>query len=162
MRILLSALLLVALPLASAQDDACTQTTPCPWTIVVDETGITESSQTAITQGDWFTITLHNDDLTQTHTVNLSGYDVTLQATALSDAQKTVQFSMVGKFTVTDKPTGKTAPFEVITGDAVDYENGVSDASGNPTSSAAPKKAPGLELPLVALAVAGLALARRK
>lgn len=153
--LILFAVMALAVPVA-AQEDACTQDQPCPWIISVDEEGIYNSSLSVMTQGDWYTVTVHNDDLSQAHTVTLSGYDVVFQVAALDEQQRTVEMATLGSFEVRDAPTGATVPFEVIAGDAVDFENGVADAEGNPRAGS--KGTPGIGVVAGVLAV-GLAVA---
>lgn len=158
---LLAATALAAVPAAQAQD-ACTQSSPCPWDIVVDQPGFIGDSSWNWTAGDWMKITVSNDD-DVAHTVTLSDYGLTFSVPSLSEQSQTVQLTKSGSFDLKDAPSGDQVKVTVVNGDVVDYEKGLIDASGNPlTSSSGKGRIPGLDLPLLALGlVAAVAVARR-
>ncbi len=65
--------LMLALPVA-AQDDGCLEASPCPLQVNVDDQGIWSVSVDNITVGDWYLITVSNDDPDAAHTVTLEGH----------------------------------------------------------------------------------------
>jgi hypothetical protein len=164
----LAALALVAtLPAAHAQD-ACTQASPCPWDIAVDQPGFIGESSWNWTAGDWMLVTVSNTD-NVTHTVTLAGYGLSLSAAPDGgEKSQAIQLTQAGTFQLADSPSGDTVPVHVINGDVVDYQKGLIDTNGNAAttgtagaSSSAHRRLPDLGLPLVALALVGVALARR-
>jgi hypothetical protein len=164
MRLLLplAFLALAALPAAQAQD-ACTQSSPCPWEVVVDQPGFVGESGWNWTAGDWMRLTVANDDEAAAHTVTLGGHGVTLSIPSLEERSQVVQLK-AGTFQLSDAPSGDTVPVTVVAGDVVDYQNGLIDRSGNPVAgsgSSSGRGMPGLELPLLAVALAVAALGRR-
>jgi hypothetical protein len=154
-RILAALLALALMPAATAQSDCTSSATPCPLVVVVDANGFGQDKSWAITQDEWYAITVYNLD-DKAHTVTLSGYDVTLQAPADGEASAVVQFTRLGSFQLKDAPTGATATITVVGADSVDYEEGRADGSGNPI-----KKSPGLAIGLLALGLVAVALHRR-
>jgi MYXO-CTERM domain-containing protein len=135
--------------------DGCLQSTPCPMEVNVNEAGIKEVSVTTVTQGDWYTLTLSNDDPDAAHTIAIDGMGVTLTAGALADSSKDVHFTTVGTFAIKETPKGTTANVEVIKGDSVDHEQGLD-------SSSAGKKMPGVDIGLLVAGLAALAAVRRR
>jgi hypothetical protein len=157
-------LALAAAPAAQAQD-ACTQSSPCLWEVVVDQPGFVGDSSWNWTAGDWMRLTVANDDNT-THTVTLADYGVTLSIPSLKEKSQVVQLTKAGTFQLSDSPSGDTIPVTVVNGDVVDYQKGLIDKSGAAATSGAAgssskARVPGLEMPLAALALLAVALARR-
>ena len=151
---------LAALPAAQAQD-ACTQSSPCPWDVVVDQPGFIGESSWNWTQGDWMTLSVANDD-TVAHTVTLDGYGLTFSLAAGQEQSKVVQLAKSGGFQMKDQPSGDAVTVTVVNGDVVDYEKGLIDSSGNALTTGAKGRIPGLELPLLAAGLlAAVAGARR-
>jgi hypothetical protein len=157
---LLAVLALCLAPAAQAQD-ACTQADPCPWDVAVDQPGFVGESEWNWTAGDWMELTVFNDD-DAAHTVTLSGYNLQIQVPSLEERSQVVQLTQAGHFTLSDAPSGDSVPVTVVNGDVVDYEKGLIDSSGNAlTSGSTSGRIPGLELPLLAVALLAVALARR-
>lgn len=159
--------LATALP-AHAQDAGCTQTNPCVWELTVDHTGFVDSSAFTASAGDWIAVNATNlDDVA--HTVALSAYGVNLQIDSDADAQSAAFQVHVGNTSVTDSPSGKTLQLTVVNCDAQDYADGLCNTAGS-TGTGSPKgtssgtgRAPGLALPVMVAALAGVAiLARRR
>jgi hypothetical protein len=154
---------LSTLPAAQAQD-ACTQSSPCPWDVEVDQTGFVGDSSWNWTAGDWMQLSVANDD-NVTHTVTLSGHGVSITVGAVDEKSQVVQLK-AGSFQLADTPTGDTVPVTVVNGDVVDYQKGLIDRNGTPLgtgagSSTSKARVPGLELPALAVALLAVALARR-
>jgi hypothetical protein len=150
-----------ALPSAAAQSDGCTQSNPCPWAIAVDDAGFVGESEWNWTMGDWFELSVSNDD-SVAHTVTLSGYSLQFQVPADGERSQVVQLTKAGHFDLADQPSGDTIPVTVVNGDVVDYEKGLIDANGNAAGTKA--RTPGLETPMLGLALLGatfVALRRR-
>lgn len=156
----LAILAFAAVPAAQAQDDACIQASPCPWEVVVDQPGFVGESEWNWTAGDWMRLTVFNDG-DVAHTVTLSGYGVSLQVPPLEERSQVIQLSQAGHFTLSDSPSGDTVPITVVDGDVVDYEKGLIDANGNAVSPTGKGGIPGVGLPLLAVALAVAAFARR-
>lgn len=153
---LASVLLLAATALPATAQEDCSDPESCPWTVSVDGTGFIIDTDWTFTQDEWANLTVQNTD-EAAHTVTLSGYGVTVQVAGDDEASVPIQFTTAGTFTLTDSPTGKTATFHVVAGDAIDA--GSSSGAG----AAGTGKAPGLELPVLLLGLAALGvIARRK
>lgn len=161
--LLAAALLAAALP-ATAQDDACVQAEPCPWDVVVDASGIVESSLAAFTVGDWYNLTVSNDDLDAEHTVTLSRYGVSLSVPPLSDRTMMIHFTQTGTFELSEAPKGTTLSIQVVEADSVDFDNGVVDENGNPRTAATSggSGTPGVEIGVLACAVLAVAILARR
>ncbi|MEA3142743.1 MAG: hypothetical protein QOG31_67 [Thermoplasmata archaeon] len=159
----LTVLALAAVPAAQAQD-ACTQSSPCLWEVVVDETGFIGESGWNWTAGDWMRLSVANDDGVA-HTVTLADHGVTLTIPSLEEKSQVVQLTKAGTFQLSDSPSGDAIPVTVVNGDVVDYQRGLIDQSGNPAAgagSSSKRAVPGLELPLLAIALlAAVAMGRR-
>ena len=153
--ILFGLLTLSLLPFASAQTEGCLQSNPCNLDVDVDANGVADISQTNFTSGDWYTLSVYNDDGVE-HTVALSGHGVSLKVPAygLVDSPP-FQFGAAGSYTLSDSPSGDNAPIKVVAGDVVDYENGK-------TSAGAKGGIPGPEPALLLVALASLVLVKRR
>jgi hypothetical protein len=164
MRLLLplAALALALAAVPAAAQDACTQSSPCLWEVVVDQPGFIGESAWNWTAGDWMRLTVANDD-DKAHTVTLSGYGVQLQVPALEERSQVVQLTQAGHFQLSDAPSGDTVDVTVVNGDVVDYEKGLIDANGNAAagSGSSSGRVPGLGLPVLLLALLAAALARK-
>lgn len=136
---LLTAAALAPLAFAQTPDDGCERTNPCPWVVDVDDKGFQfyiEEEQT-FSQGDWYELLVFNDDLNRSHTLSLSGHDVSVTVPADGMAQDTgaFQFTKVGTFKLRDSPTNDEITVHVIEGDAVaagSDSDSQSDAEGAP------------------------------
>lgn len=153
------ALALAAIPAAQAQD-ACTQSSPCPWEIVVDQPGFIGESSWNWTMGDWMEITVANDG-DVAHTVTLDGYGLTFNVPSLEERSQVVQLTKSGSFEMKDQPSGDSVTVTVVNGDVVDYEKGLIDSNGNAVSSGK-GRIPGLEAPILILGLAAVALMARR
>ena len=151
----LAAVLLLAAALPVTAQEDCSDPETCPWTVSVDETGFIIDTDWTFTQDEWANLTVENTDEAP-HTVTLSGYGVTVQVAGDDEASVPIQFTQAGTFTLTDSPTGKTATFHVVAGDAID-EGSSSGAAGAGTG-----KAPGLGLPALLLGLAAVGVAVRR
>jgi hypothetical protein len=158
--LLLCLLALALVPAAHAQD-ACTQSSPCAWDVAVDSPGFVGESEWNWTAGDWMRVTIFNDD-DAAHTVALSGYNLQFQVPPLEERSQVVHLTQAGHFQLSDAPSNDTVSVTVVDGDVVDYEKGLIDAGGNTVAAKSSSgRVPGLELPLLAAALAVAALARR-
>jgi hypothetical protein len=149
---------LVARP-ASAQtaDDGCTHADPCPLIVTVDSAGFEEDGF-QVTSGDWFTLTVYNDD-TVVHTVRLGSGPVVVTAQADSEANSAVfQAPSPGTYTLSDSPSGDAIPLEVLDVDVVAADQ-VASESGAGTKG---RGTPSLDLPVLACGLALLAWAARR
>jgi hypothetical protein len=159
----LTVLALAAVPAAQAQD-ACTQSSPCLWEIVVDQSGFIGESGWNWTAGDWMRLSVANDDGVA-HTVTLANHGVTLAIPSLQEKSQVVQLAKAGTFQLSDSPSGDTVPVVVVNGDVVDYQKGLINSNGAPGPSAAgasgKARIPGVEFPLLAVGLAAVAAARR-
>lgn len=147
--------LLALAPAATAQEDGCLQSNPCLIDVEVDESGIASVSITTLTAGDWFVLSVSNLD-GQPHTVAFATVEVPVEAYGYRDSEAFAARS-AGTYQITDQPTGDSAPVTVVSGDAVDAENGVTASSSSSSSGA-----PALPVALVAVALAGMAALRRR
>lgn len=159
---LLTALALAAAPTVAAQadeDDGCTHADPCPWVVDVDPNGFQDyvEPEVTFTLGDWYEILVFSDDPDHAHTITLSGHDVSISVPADGMASDTgaFQLNQLGTFTLKDTPSNDTITVHVVEEDAVAAEQ---DAS----SSGEAKGGPALPVALVVVALAGLALLRRR
>lgn len=150
--LLILALLLPAS--AAAQEDACSQSAPCPWSLDIDEDGIVGDSIVA-TVDDWYVLDLLNFD-TQEHTLTLEGHDVEVTLAAGGSATSDpFQLDTPGTFSLEDQPTGDFVLLEVRETDVVDDQTGDEDEGGDGENT---------PLPLAAglVAVAAAAVLRRR
>lgn len=146
------ALLLLAAP-ATAQEDACSQSEPCPWILDVDEDGVHGGGLNA-TVGDWYVIEAFNLDDAE-HTLALEGHGVELTVPAVGEATSDpIHLDTPGTFALEDAPTGDFVWLEVRETDVVEDETG-EDATPNDENTPLP-----LAVGLVALV--GAALLRRR
>lgn len=163
MRTLAPLLLTLALvPTAAAQgEDGCTHADPCPWVVDVDPSGFASylESEVTFSVGDWYEIMVFNDDADRSHTITLSGHDVsiTVPADGMSEDTGAFQLNQAGTFTLKDMPTGDTITVHVTEDDAVagqDDDAGSSGSDGN--------GAPALPLAVLVGALAAVAAALRR
>ena len=159
---LLTALALAAPASAQAgADDGCTHADPCPWVVDVGPQGFHDYVEGEVTfsVGDWYEILVFSDDPDQDHTLTLSGHDVSIHVPADGMASDTGAFQLgqAGTFTLKDMPSGDTVTVHVVEGDAVAAGQGT-----GASSSGAAKGGPALPLALLAAALAGVALLRRR
>ncbi|MHB8633224.1 MAG: hypothetical protein ACYDBQ_04545 [Thermoplasmatota archaeon] len=173
--ILLAALVVALMPAALGQQDACTQSSPCLWSVEVDGAGFVGESSWNWTAGDWVDLSTYNGD-SVAHTLQLSGYGVSQGVPAATSADKVLQLTQAGSFTLTDSPSGatgtlvvaapmtsttpaattsSTAPPTTSPAGAPSTSSSALSSSQPPTSTpAAHTPGPGLVLALGALAVA--------
>ncbi len=149
--------MLVVAPHASGQvqaEDGCVEANPCILTVDVDDLGIASVSQLNFTSGDWFMLSVYNDDDVR-HTVSLAGHaaSVTVEAVDIQDSEK-FPMGAPGTYALRDEPTSDTVTLNVVAGDVVDYEDG--------PSTSGKTGIPGAPLPLLTLGLlAAVALRRR-
>lgn len=149
------ALLLLAAP-ASAQEDACSQSDPCPWVLEVDQDGIIGEGLTA-TVGDWYVLDVVSFD-DREHTLTLEGHDVQVTlAPGGSATSDPFQLGTPGTFSLEDQPTGDFVWVEVRETDVVGDEAGADEPAGGGDEKNTP-------LPLAAglAALLGAVLLRRR
>lgn len=146
---------LVLAPLAAAQEDGCLQANPCILDVEVDAMGIASLSVINVTTGDWFYVGVSNLD-SRDHTITLAGHGVSVavEGDFFADSQP-FQFGAPGAYALRDSPTGDEATINVLAGDVVDAEAGITSSSGDG------KGAPGPSVAVVALAVLACALFAR-
>ncbi len=152
--------LLLALTPASAQDDACTQQTPCDWIATVDAIGFTNepSGGWNFTAGDWFVLDLFNlDDVAHRLVLEHPGgtFDVGPDARVLTAP---FAFDDPGTYSLRDETTGAVATYTILAEDVVDHEDSNSATHAGETGS---NGTPGPAVFAVGLAVLGAAFARR-
>lgn len=158
---LLSAGLLAPLALAqSAGDEGCERTNPCPWVVDVDDKGFQfyVADEQTFSRGDWYELLVFNDDLNRSHTITLTGHEVsvTVPADGMSQDTGAFQFSELGTFELRDAPTGDKITVHVVEGDAL------SGTGSDSPSDEDGEGAPGLPLALLAVALVGSVLLRRR
>lgn len=159
----LAALLLM--PAALAQEaDGCVRTDPCPWTLEVTEDGFRQQMpngtyialnyQTEFTVGDWVEIILFSSDANASHTITLSGHEVSIRVGPDGYATDTGAFQLktAGTFTLRDQPSGDELQIHVR-----EEDTGSSSRSGSKDEGA---PGPGILLAAGALALAFLARRR--
>lgn len=141
--------LALSLPVA-AQDPGCLQSNPCDLAVDVDASGI-DTDRATFTAGDWVRLSVYNDDDVP-HTVRLAGHDITLVVPAY-DIVESAPFELgrAGTYQLSDSPTGDTADVVVQAAETFSQPQ----TSGD-------KGAPGPGLAMLALALVGLAILRRR
>lgn len=147
----LSALLLA--PVAAAQDDACTQAEPCAWFLTVDGTGFVDEPPGGwnFTTGDWFVLTVLNED-DAPHTVSIAGIvSVDAPAAAVVDSAP-FQWPAADRYTARDAPSGAQAAVDVLDVDVVAAQTDGDDPTGD---GGGQERAPGPSMVLIAGALAG-------
>ncbi len=156
---------LALLPSAAAQtadDDGCTHAAPCPWVVDVDAGGFQSYVQDEVTYtvGDWYEITVFSDDPDRSHTITLSGHDVsiTVEADGMAEDTGAFQLGQAGDFTLKDMPSGDTILVHVVEEDAVAEE----DDDAGAASSGKGEGAPFTSAAFLAMALAVLVVALRR
>jgi len=155
---------LALLPAAAAQttsptdataDDGCTQSSPCPLDVGVDDKGFTDVPLDVVTSGDWYEVTVVNEGEVA-HTVTLSGTSLKL-AVDVDDLQsQVIQFGDPACLEFKDAPSGATHTLRVVAGDSVDYAQGAT--SGDPCA----KKSPSATVPLLGMGLLAVAAVARR
>ncbi len=159
-RILILALALLV-PSALAQDDACTEASPCEWVIEVDADGYTWNTPDGPiyngTLGDWYRFSILNAD-DQAHTMTWPEYGLswTIDGPDLMDTEP-FQLTLDGQFFLEDVPTGDDAILNVFIADVVDQEQAASPSEDGPGVSQ-----PGPAVVLVGLALLALVAVSRR
>ncbi len=156
------ALAMLAVPVASAQDDACSQSDPCPWALDVYEAGFDVSDESLnATIDDWYTLNIFNlDDVA--HTITLEGHGVQVTVAPLEEATSApFQLTQAGVFSLDDEPTGDFVLVQVFETDVVDEEaDAATTAAGNEDAVGKDQPLP-LTVALGALLVSAFLLRRR-
>jgi len=159
---------LLAAPLAIAQEDeGCTSREPCPLIVDVDENGFYligdvfygqpgEPSHIDFTVGEWYKLTLDSMDPEKSHTVSLSGHDVsvTVGPDGFAPDSQAFEFETVGTYKLRDEPSGDEFEVRVVEEDT--------SATGAGTTSDDDKGAPGVAPAVLVAALAAMAILRRR
>ncbi|MES2153733.1 MAG: hypothetical protein V4510_01195 [bacterium] len=164
---LVVAVLALALPNAVHAQEGCDQASPCDLVVDVSDSGFTDVSVSNFTLNDWYTIDASNGGETP-HTLTIEGYGVSMALGLDESKTQTIQFSKLGCFDLKDSPSGAVHKLRVVTSDSIDFSQHVAAEKDpctglpvGPTSSSSGKM-PGLELPLLALAIVGVVAWRRR
>lgn len=163
----LAALLAAPLALAQDGDEGCTSREPCPLIVDVDANGFyligdvfygqpDEPTHIDFTVGDWYQLTLDSMDADKSHTVSLSGHDVsvTVGPDGFAPDSESFEFKTLGTYKLRDEPSGDEFEVRVVDEDV--------SATGSSSGSDEKEGAPGVGPLVLVVALAVLAVLRRR